>query len=258
MAKPDEAKPEAKKEPKEPKVAKSGEPKAAAAKGGEGKGSTPKGESKGAAKGGEGKGTPAKGAEGKGAPKEAKPRKPAVPPRLRERYAKEILPTLMREFGYSNTMQAPRVKKVVLNIGVGEAIGNAKALDGAVKDLTSIAGQKPLVIKAKKSIATFKLREGMPIGVKTTLRGDRMYQFLDRLMNIALPRTRDFRGVPREAFDGRGNYTLGMHEQLIWPEIDYDAIDKVRGMEVSIITSAKTDDEARRLLQLLGMPFRAQ
>jgi large subunit ribosomal protein L5 len=171
---------------------------------------------------------------------------------------KDILPTLMREFGYSNTMQAPRVQKVVVNIGVGEAIGNAKALDGAVKDLTAISGQKPQVMRAKKSIATFKLREGMPIGLKTTLRGERMYQFLDRLMNIALPRTRDFRGVPRDAFDGRGNYTLGMREQLIWPEIDYDTIDKVRGMEVSIITSAKTDDEARRLLQLLGMPFRAQ
>jgi large subunit ribosomal protein L5 len=154
-------------------------------------------------------------------------------------------------------MQAPRVKKVIVNIGVGEAIGNAKALDGAVKDLTAITGQKPIVIKAKKSIATFKLREGMPIGVKVSLRGDRMYHFLDRLMNIALPRTRDFRGVPRDAFDGRGNYTLGLREQLIWPEIDYDEIDKVRGMEVSIVTSAKTDDEARRLLQLFGMPFKA-
>ncbi|MCL4489436.1 MAG: 50S ribosomal protein L5 [Chloroflexi bacterium] len=166
------------------------------------------------------------------------------------------MPTLMREFGYKNTMQVPRISKVVVNIGVGESIGNAKALDGAVKDLTSIAGQKPIVMKAKKSIATFKLREGMPIGVKATLRGNRMYYFLDRLMNIALPRTRDFRGVPRDAFDGRGNYTLGLREQLIWPEIDYDAIDKVRGMEVSIVTSAKTDDEARRLLQLFGMPFR--
>jgi large subunit ribosomal protein L5 len=215
MAKPDQAKPEAKKEQKEPK------------------------------------GTPQKGGE-------VKSTKPAVPPRLRERYRKEILQALMREFGYSNTMQVPRVQKVVVNIGVGEAISNAKALDGAVKDLASITGQKPLVMQAKKSIATFKLREGMPIGVKTTLRGDRMYQFLDRLMNIALPRTRDFRGVPRDAFDGRGNYTLGLREQLIWPEIDYDTIDKVRGMEVSIVTSAKTDDEARRLLQLLGMPFKVQ
>ena len=164
----------------------------------------------------------------------------------------------MREFGYQNVMQVPHVQKVVVNIGVGEAIGNAKALDGAVKDLTLIAGQKPLVRKAKKSIATFKLREGMPIGLMVTLRGDTMYYFLDRLMNIALPRTRDFRGVPRDAFDGRGNYTLGVREQLIFPEIDYDTIDKVRGMEVSIVTSAKTDEEGRRLLQLMGMPFREQ
>jgi len=182
----------------------------------------------------------------------------ATPPRLEERYRKEILPTLMREFGYQNVMQVPRVQKVVVNIGVGEAIGNAKALDGAVKDLTAIAGQKPLVRKAKQSIATFKLREGMPIGLMVTLRGDTMYYFLDRLMNIALPRTRDFRGVPRDAFDGRGNYTLGVREQLIFPEIDYDTIDKVRGMEVSIVTSAKNDEEGRRLLQLMGMPFRAQ
>jgi large subunit ribosomal protein L5 len=187
-----------------------------------------------------------------------KHRKSAMPPRLEERYRKEILPTLIREFGYQNVMQAPRLQKVVVNIGVGEAIGNAKALDGAVKDLTAIAGQKPFVRKAKKSIATFKLREGMPIGVMVTLRGDSMYYFLDRLMNIALPRMRDFRGVPRDAFDGRGNYTLGLREQLIFPEIDYDSIDKVRGMEVSIVTSAKTDEEGRRLLQLMGMPFRAQ
>lgn len=184
--------------------------------------------------------------------------KSATPPRLKERYRQEILPALMREFNYQNVMQAPRVQKVVVNIGVGEAIGNAKALDAAVKDMTAIVGQKPFVRKAKKSIATFKLREGMPIGVMTTLRGDTMYYFLDRLMNIALPRMRDFRGVPRDAFDGRGNYTLGLREQLIFPEIDYDAIDKVRGMEVSIVTSAKTDEEGRRLLQLMGMPFRAQ
>ena len=184
--------------------------------------------------------------------------KSAMLPRLKERYRKEILPTLMREFGYQNVMQAPHVQKVVVNIGVGEAIGNAKSLDGATKDLTAIAGQKPFVRKAKKSIATFKLREGMPIGLMVTLRGDTMYYFLDRLMNIALPRTRDFRGVPRDAFDGRGNYTLGVREQLIFPEIDYDTIDKVRGMEVSIVTSAKNDEEGRRLLQLMGMPFRAQ
>ncbi|MCL4394984.1 MAG: 50S ribosomal protein L5 [Chloroflexi bacterium] len=181
-----------------------------------------------------------------------------MPPRLKEQYRKEILPTLMREFSYGNVMQTPKVSKVVVNIGVGEAIGNAKALDGAVKDMTLITGQKPLVVKAKKSIATFKLREGMPIGVKVTLRGDNMYYFLDRLMNIALPRQRDFRGVPHDAFDGRGNYTLGLREQLIWPEVDYDTIDKVRGMEVCIVTSARSDEEARRLLQLMGMPFRAQ
>lgn len=243
MAKPEQGKPEEKKA-KEPKPA---APKGEA-KGG-GKGAPPKGEAKvGGAK------PEAKG--GKEA-KAAKPAKPTVPPRLKEQYRKDIMPTLMREFAYSNTMQAPRLRKIVVNIGVGEAIGNAKALDGAVKDMTAITGQKPMVLKAKKSIATFKLREGMPIGVKVTLRGDRMYQFLDRLMNIALPRTRDFRGVPREAFDGRGNYTLGLREQLIWPEIDYDQIDKVRGMEVSIVTSAKNDEEARRLLQLMGMPFRA-
>jgi large subunit ribosomal protein L5 len=190
--------------------------------------------------------------------KSAKRSKSAVPPRLKERYRKEILGALMREFGFSNVMQVPKIEKIVVNIGVGEAISNAKALDGAVKDMTLITGQKPLVIKAKKSIATFKLREGMPIGVKVTLRGDNMYYFLDRLMNIALPRQRDFRGVPRDAFDGRGNYTLGLREQLIWPEVDYDTIDKVRGMEVTVVTSGKTDDEARRLLQLMGMPFKAQ
>ena len=206
------------------------------------------------------KGGGAKAADAKGAPKEAKSAKrakSAVPPRLEERYRKEIVPTMMREFGYGNVMQAPKVQKIVVNIGVGEAIGNAKALDGAVKDVTQITGQKPLVVKAKKSIATFKLREGMPIGVKVTLRGDNMYYFLDRLMNTALPRQRDFRGVPRDAFDGRGNYTLGLREQLIWPEVDYDTIDKVRGMEVTIVTTSKTDDEARRLLQLMGMPFKA-
>lgn len=237
MAKPEQGKPETKKE----KEQKAGTTKGAPQKGGE----------KGAASKGDGKGAK----EGKAA---TRPAKPSAPPRLKERYRKEIMAALMREFGYRNPMQTPRVNKVVVNIGVGEAIANAKALDGAVKDLTAITGQKPLVLKAKKSIATFKLREGMPIGVKVTLRGDRMYQFLDRLMNIALPRTRDFRGVPRDAFDGRGNYTLGLREQLIWPEIDYDQIDKVRGMEVSIITSARNDDQARRLLQLLGMPFKAQ
>ena len=195
----------------------------------------------------------------KGQGKEAKAEKEArvhVPARLLELYRKDIAPTMMREFQYDNIMQVPQVKKVIINIGVGEALTNAKALDGAVRDMTLIAGQKPIVQHAKKSIATFKLREGNAIGVKVTLRGERMFYFLDRLMSIALPRTRDFRGVSRDAFDGRGNYTLGLREQLIWPEIDYDTIDKVRGMEITIVTSAKTDDEARRLLQLMGMPFR--
>jgi large subunit ribosomal protein L5 len=191
----------------------------------------------------------------KGAAKASAPAQ-RVPPRLRERYRQEIAPTLMKEFSYANAMELPQVKKVVVNIGLGEALSNAKALDAAVKDLTTITGQKPLVRKAKKSIATFKLREGNAIGVKVTLRGERMYWFLDRLMNTALPRVRDFRGVPRDAFDGRGNYTLGLREQLIFPEIDYDAIDKLRGMEITIVTSAKNDEEARRLLQLMGMPFR--
>jgi large subunit ribosomal protein L5 len=211
---------------------------------------------KDAAKGGAPKDTAPKG-DGKGK-KDAPKQPPAVriPPRLAERYRKEIAPTLIKEFNYSNVMQVPHVQKVVVNIGLGEALSNAKAMDAAVKDLTIITGQKPLVRKAKKSIATFKLREGNAIGVKVTLRGERMYWFLDRLMNAALPRVRDFRGVPRDAFDGRGNYTLGLREQLIFPEIDYDTIDKLRGMEITIVTSAKNDEEARRLLQLMGMPFR--
>ncbi len=214
---------------------------------GDGKGGAPKG---GAAKQAEPKG------DGKGAPKTTAPRAERIPPRLLERYRQEIAPALMKEFNYSNKMQVPQLDKVVVNIGLGEALSNAKALDAAVKDLTTITGQKPIVRKAKKSIATFKLREGNAIGVKATLRGDRMYWFLDRLMSAALPRVRDFRGVPRDAFDGRGNYTLGLREQLIFPEIDYDAIDKLRGMEITIVTSAKNDEEARRLLQLMGMPFR--
>lgn len=227
MAKPEQAaKPEPKKEQQQPKNPKGAPQQKADDKGG-------------------------KGAAGKRS-------KSKNPPRLQDLYRKQVLQTLMREFSYSNVMQAPKVQKIVVNIGIGEAIGNAKALDAAVKDMTQITGQKPLVVKAKKSIATFKLREGMPIGVRVTLRGDTMFYFLDRLMNIALPRTRDFRGVPRDSFDGRGNYTLGLREQLIFPEIDYDTIDKVRGMEVTIVTSAKTDDEGRRLLQLMGMPFRAQ
>lgn len=185
-----------------------------------------------------------------------KPAGPKPTPRLKERYRNDAHPVMMREFGYTNSMQMPRIEKVVINIGMGEALTNAKALDAAVKDMTAITGQKPIVVKAKKSIATFKLREGNSIGIKTTLRGERMWHFLDRLLNIALPRQRDFRGISRDSFDGRGNYTLGLREQLVFPEIEYDKIDKVRGMEISIVTSAKTDEEARRLLQLMGMPFK--
>jgi large subunit ribosomal protein L5 len=175
--------------------------------------------------------------------------------RLQEMYRKEVLPVLMEEFGFSTPMRAPRVKKVVLNVGVGEALDNPKALDGAVEDIRTITGQAPVITKAKKSIATFKLREGRSIGVKVDLRGERMWAFLDRLLNVALPRTRDFSGVSPDSFDGRGNYTLGIREQLLFPEIDYDSIDKVRGFEVTIVTSAQTDEEGRRLLDLLGMPF---
>ncbi len=176
-------------------------------------------------------------------------------PRLLERYRKDALPALMKEFSYDNVMQAPGVVKVVLNIGMGEALQNAKALDAATGDLTIIAGQKPVITKARRSIAAFKLREGNAIGVMVTLRSERMWSFLDRLISIALPRQRDFRGVSPDAFDGRGNYSLGLREQLVWPEIQYDKIDKVRGMSITVVTSAKTDEEARRLLQLLGMPF---
>ncbi|HLH23389.1 MAG TPA: 50S ribosomal protein L5 [Chloroflexota bacterium] len=175
--------------------------------------------------------------------------------RLREYYDETVVPALVKEFEYKNPMQVPRLHKVTLNIGIGEAIANAKALDAAVADLTTIAGQKPIVTRAKKSIAAFRVRTGMPVGVTVTLRGERMYEFLDRLMNAALPRLRDFHGVSTRSFDGRGNYTLGLREQLLFPEIDYDKIDKVRGLEVTIVTSARTDEEARRLLELLGMPF---
>lgn len=176
-------------------------------------------------------------------------------PRLRDSYLKEVVPALIKELGYRNVMEVPRLEKIVVNVGVGEALQNAKALDHAVQDISTITGQRPIVTRAKKSIAGFKLREGMAIGVKTTLRGNRMYDFLDRLCNVALPRRRDFRGVSPDSFDGRGNYTLGLREQLVWPEIDYDSIDKVRGMEISIVTTAKTDEEGQHLLQLLGMPF---
>ncbi|MCG2768562.1 MAG: 50S ribosomal protein L5 [Anaerolineae bacterium] len=176
-------------------------------------------------------------------------------PRLKQKYKEEDVLVLREEFDYSNVMQVPRVTKVVLNIGMGEALENVKSLDAAVRDVSTITGQRPVITRARKSIAVFKLREGNPIGVKVTLRGRRMYDFLDRLINVALPRQRDFRGVSRDAFDGRGNYTLGLREQLIWPEIKYDSIDKVRGMEVTIVTTAKTDEEGLRLLELLGMPF---
>ncbi|MDI3257784.1 MAG: 50S ribosomal protein L5 [Kyrpidia sp.] len=177
--------------------------------------------------------------------------------RLLERYKRDVVPALMQRFGYKNIMQVPKVEKVVLNIGLGEAVQNAKALDAAVDDLTAITGQRPIVTRARKSVASFKIRAGMPIGAKVTLRGERMYYFLDKLFNVALPRVRDFRGVSPRAFDGRGNYSLGLREQLIFPEIDYDKIDKVRGLEVIIVTTAGTDEEARELLAQLGMPFRA-
>ncbi len=176
--------------------------------------------------------------------------------RLLERYREEIVPALMEELGFKTPMRVPRITKVVLNVGVGEAADNAKALDGAVEDLRIITGQQPVITRARRSIAGFKLREGRAIGVKVDLRGERMWAFLDRLMNVALPRTRDFRGVSPDAFDGRGNYTLGIREQLLFPEIDYDKIDKVRGFEVTIVTTAQNDEEGRRLLALLGMPFR--
>jgi len=176
--------------------------------------------------------------------------------RLQERYRENMVGELMKKFSYSTVMQVPRIEKVVINLGLGEATQNPKIIDSAVADVVLITGQKPVVTRAKKSIAQFRLREGMPIGVKVTLRGDRMFYFLDKLVNVALPRVRDFRGVSPRAFDGRGNYTLGLREQLIFPEVDYDKVDKVRGMEVVIVTTAKTDEEARALLTLMGMPFR--
>jgi len=177
---------------------------------------------------------------------------------LKDRYENEVAPALMKSLSLTNTMEVPRIKKVIVNVGAGEALDNAKALDAAVADVTQITGQKPVVTKARKSIANFKLREGRAIGVKVTLRGERMWSFLDRLMNIALPRVRDFRGISPNSFDGRGNYTLGLREQLVFPEIDYDQIDKLRGLEVSIVTTARTDDEGRQLLQMLGMPFKKE
>src|ERR1043166_6390161 len=176
--------------------------------------------------------------------------------RLKQQYTKAVVPALSKEFGYKNVMAAPRLDKISINIGLGEATQNAKLMDGAVNELGQIAGQKPVINKAKKSIASFKLREGMPIGCSVTLRGDRMYEFLDRLMSVALPRVRDFRGVSPKAFDGRGNYTIGIREQLIFPEIDFKKVDKLRGMNISIVTTARNDEQARALLKGMGMPFR--
>ncbi|MCO7176804.1 50S ribosomal protein L5 [Sporolactobacillus kofuensis] len=175
--------------------------------------------------------------------------------RFKEKYEKEVVPALIEKFNYTSVMQVPAIQKVVINMGVGEAVQNSKVLDSAVEDLTALSGQKPVITRAKKSIAAFKLREGVAIGAKVTLRKERMYDFLDKLVTVALPRVRDFRGVSKKAFDGRGNYTLGIREQLIFPEIDYDKVDKVRGMDIVIVTSANTDEEAAELLTLLGMPF---
>jgi large subunit ribosomal protein L5 len=192
----------------------------------------------------------------KGKPEAAIPAVPRVPARLRVRYRTEIVPALIKQFSYRNRMQVPEVKKVVLNMGLGEAVANVKVIDAAVAEMALISGQKPVVTKAKKSEAAFKLREGMPIGCKVTLRGERMYEFLDRLLCVALPRIRDFRGVPVKSFDGRGNYALGIREQMIFPEIRYDKVDATRGMDVCVETSARSDEEARALLEQLGFPFR--
>jgi large subunit ribosomal protein L5 len=204
-----------------------------------------------------------KGRKGQAAPVEEKPtgrprHSSKERPRLKSRFEKEIAPVMMKEFEFKNPMAVPHLHKIVVNMGVGEATQNAKVLDPAVNELSQITGQKPVVTKAKKSIAAFKVREGMPIGAMVTLRGDRMWEFFDRLVNIVLPRVRDFRGVSTKSFDGRGNYTLGLHDQLIFPEIDYARVDKLKGMNVTIVTTASTDDQARSLLRHLGMPFRAQ
>jgi large subunit ribosomal protein L5 len=177
-------------------------------------------------------------------------------PRLKDKYQSEVIPAMQQKFGYKNVMQAPRLEKVVLNMGVGRATQNSKLLDAAAADLAIIAGQKPVITRARKSVSNFKLREGMPIGTKVTLRGDRMYEFLDKLMNINLPRVRDFRGVSPKSFDGRGNYSLSVKEQLVFPEIDYDQVEQIQGMDITIVTTARTDEEAKVLLEFLGMPFR--
>ena len=177
--------------------------------------------------------------------------------RLKEKYTSEVAKAMMEKFGYKNVMEIPKIEKVVLNMGIGEAVANPKVIDSAVADMTLISGQKPVVTRAKKSVAAFKIRAGMPIGAKVTLRGERMYYFLDKLFNVALARVRDFRGVSPKSFDGRGNYTMGIKEQLIFPEIEYDKVDKIRGMDIIVVTTAKTDEEARELLKLMGMPFSA-
>jgi large subunit ribosomal protein L5 len=192
----------------------------------------------------------------KDAAKKAKPKGPQEPNRLRVRYSKEVVPALMKHFNYTNLMAVPKLEKIVINMGLGEAIANAKILDVATDELGRIAGQRPVITRAKKSIANFKLRQHMPIGAAVTLRGERMFEFLDRLVSIVLPRVRDFRGVSMKSFDGRGNYTLGLRDQLIFPEIPYEKVDKIRGMNVTVVTTARTDDEARELLKQLGMPFR--
>jgi len=208
------------------------------------------------------KGKPSKQAQEKAPPeagkKAAKPSKPLEPPRLKVRYNKDIVPALMKHFSYKNVMAVPKLEKIVINMGLGEAIANAKILDVAVDELGRIAGQRPVITRAKKSIANFKLRQNMPIGAAVTLRGDRMFEFLDRLTSVVLPRVRDFRGVSTKSFDGRGNYTLGLRDQLIFPEISYEKVDKIRGMNVTIVTTARSDDEARELLRQFGMPFRQQ
>jgi len=178
-------------------------------------------------------------------------------PRLQGKYKKDVVPALMKRFNYTNVMQVPRLKSIVLNMGLGEAVGNPKLIDAAVTELTQITGQKPVVTKAKKSIATFKLREGMPIGAKVTLRRERMWEFMDRLVTLSLPRVRDFRGISPKAFDGAGNYTLGLKEQIVFPEIDFDKVEKVKGMNITFVTTAETDEEAKELLATLGMPFRS-
>lgn len=183
-------------------------------------------------------------------------KQPAPVPRLKTRFRAEVVPAMMKEFGYKSVMQVPQFKKISVNIGLGEALQNSRALEAASNDLAIVTGQKPVITRARRSIATFKLREGMPIGVMVTLRGNRMWDFLDRLINVVLPRQRDFQGISPDSFDGRGNYSIGLREQLVFPEIDYDSIDRVRGLEVTIVTSAETDEEARRMLALLDMPFK--